>query len=407
MSAEAEALTPPNAELTLAAPEPVAAVAPQKAAGMAPIDASALPALDQKVADYVESIVALDIHSPAFSEKAADVRQMGDADIKASADTSNRLLSSPVRAMQKGPLTQGAKVASSLIDLRRTIEDLDPKEATGAHKILGLIPFGDKLRDYFHRYESAQKHLDAIVKALYDGQDELRKDNAALEQEKLHLWETMQRLTQYAYVAEHLDAALVAKIAEIEATDPDKAKTLREDVLFYARQKHQDLLTQLAVSIQGYLAIDLVKRNNVELIKGVDRATTTTIAALRTAVIVAQALANQKLVLDQITALNTTTSKLIESTSELLATQSVDINKQAASATVGIDALKTAFENVYQSMDAIDAFKVQALESMAQTVSTLKSEIDGAQSYLNRVRAADARSADDTKTGALDLDSKA
>jgi uncharacterized protein YaaN involved in tellurite resistance len=407
MSAEAEALTPPNAELTLAAPEPVAAVAPQKAAGMVPIDAAALPALDQKVAEYVESIVALDVHSPAFSQKAADVRQMGDADIKASADTSNRLLSSPVRAMQKGPLTQGAKVASTLMDLRRTIEELDPKEATGAHKLLGLIPFGDKLRDYFHRYESAQKHLDAIVKALYDGQDELRKDNAALEQEKLHLWETMQRLTQYAYVAEHLDAALVAKIAEVEATDPEKAKALREDVLFYARQKHQDLLTQLAVSIQGYLAIDLVKRNNVELIKGVDRATTTTIAALRTAVIVAQALSNQKLVLDQIDALNTTTSSLIESTSKLLATQSVEINKQAASSTVSIDALKVAFENVYQSMDAIDAFKVQALDSMAQTVTALKAEIDGAQSYLNRVRAADARGADDTATGTLDLDNKA
>ncbi len=404
MSADAQALTPPNAELTLAAPEPVAAVAPQKAAGMVPIDAAALPALDQKVAEYVESIVALDVHSPAFSQKAADVRQMGDADIKASADTSNRLLSSPVRAMQKGPLTQGAKVASTLMDLRRTIEELDPKEATGAHKLLGLIPFGDKLRDYFHRYESAQKHLDAIVKALYDGQDELRKDNAALEQEKLHLWETMQRLTQYAYVAEHLDAALVAKIAEIEATDPDKAKTLREDVLFYARQKHQDLLTQLAVSIQGYLAIDLVKRNNVELIKGVDRATTTTIAALRTAVIVAQALSNQKLVLDQIDALNSTTSSLIESTSKLLATQSVEINKQAASSTVSLDALKVAFENVYQSMDAIDAFKVQALDSMAQTVTALKTEIDGAQTYLNRVRAADARSSDDTAAGTLDLD---
>lgn len=405
MSTEGQSLVPPTSELTLAPPEPVAAVAPQKAAGMVPIDAAALPALDEKVAAYVDSILALDVHSPAFSQKAADVRQMGDADIKASADTSNRLLSAPVRAMQHGPLTEGAKVATSLMDLRHTIEDLDPKHA-GSHKFLAKLPFGDKLRDYFQRYESAQAHLDAIVKALYDGQDELRKDNAGLEQEKLHLWETMQRLTQYAYVAEHLDAALVTKIAEIEASDPDKAKTLREDVLFYARQKHQDLLTQLAVSIQGYLAIDLVKRNNVELIKGVDRATSTTIAALRTAVIVAQALSNQKLVLDQIDALNTTTSSLIESTSRLLATQSVEINKQAAASTVSLDALKSAFQNVYQSMDAIDTFKVQALDSMAQTVSALKTEIDGAQGYLSRVQAADARSADDTTAGALDLNPK-
>ena len=398
-----QTLTAPAGNLTLEAPSPVAAVPTSTAGGMVPIDKAALPALDQKVADYVDSIVALDVHSPAFSAKAGDVRAMGDDDIRAAAETSNRLLSAPVRAMQNGPLNSGSSVAKTLTDLRRTVEDLDPEKAT-VHKLLGMIPFGDKLRDYFHRYESAQSHIDAIVKALYDGQDELRKDNAALEQEKLHLWETMQRLTQYAYVAEHLDAALVAKIAEVEATDPDKAKALRDDVLFYARQKHQDLLTQLAVSIQGYLAIDLVKKNNLELIKGVDRATTTTIAALRTAVIVAQALANQKLVLDQIDALNTTTSKLIESTSQLLATQSVEINKQAASSTVSIDSLKAAFANVYQAMDAIDSFKTEALDSMAQTVTALQGEIQSAQGYLNRVRAADTREGPEPDAASLKLD---
>jgi uncharacterized protein YaaN involved in tellurite resistance len=136
-----------------------------------------------------------------------------------------------------------------------------------------------------------------------------------------------------------------------------------------------------------------VRKNNLELIKGIDRATTTTIAALRTAVIVAQALANQKLVLDQITALNTTTSKLIESTSELLATQSVDINKQAASATVSIESLQTAFANIYQSMDALDTFKTQALDAMTQTVTALETEIDKSQAYLQRVRASDAKEA--------------
>jgi len=391
-TAAAAALTPPS-ELTLQAPEPVKQVEPTKAGGMVPIPAAALPALDAKVADYVDSVVTLDVHSPAFTAKADDVRTMGNDEIRASAETSNKLLASPVRAMQKNDDT--GKVATTLVDLRRTVEDLDPKQATGVKKLLGMIPFGDKLRDYFHKYESAQSHIDAILKALLDGQDELRKDNAALDQEKVHLWETMQRLAQYSYVAEHLDKALEAKIAEVEATDADKAKVLRDDVLYAVRQKHQDLLTQLAVSIQGYLAIDLVRKNNLELIKGVDRATTTTVSALRTAVIVAQALANQKLVLDQITALNTTTANLIESTSQLLATQGVAIQKQSAEATIGIQSLQRSFDNVYQAMDSIDTFKVAALDSMKQTIGTLQGEIDKSQSYLSRVRQADGKSADD------------
>ena len=207
----------------------------------------------------------------------------------------------------------------------------------------------------------------------------------------MHLWETMQRLTQYVYIAEHLDAALdgTDRRASRRPT-PKQAKALRDDVLFYVRQKHQDLLTQLAVSIQGYLAIDLVRKNNVELIKGVDRATTTTVAALRTAVIVAQALANQKLVLDQITTLNTTTSKLIESTSKSLATQSVAINEQAASSTIGIDKLEAAFANIYQTMDAIDTFKAQALDSMQTTINALTTQVQKSQAYLERARDADA-----------------
>jgi uncharacterized protein YaaN involved in tellurite resistance len=391
MSEPSPTLTPPS-DLVLQPPEPVKEVEPQRAGAMVPIPAAALPSLDQRVSEYVNSVVQLDVHSPAFTAKADDVRTMGNEEIRVSAETSNNLIASPVRAMAKTSDT--GKVASTLIDLRRTVEDLDPKQATGVKKVLGLIPFGDRLRDYFHKYESAQSHIDAILKALLDGQDELRKDNAALDQEKVHLWETMQRLAQYSYVAEHLDEALEARIQEILATDADKAKVLRDDVLYAVRQKHQDLLTQLTVSIQGYLAMDLVRKNNLELIKGVDRATTTTVSALRTAVIVAQALANQKLVLDQITALNATTSNLIESTSQLLATQGAAIQKQSAEATIGIESLQRSFGNVYQSMDAIDSYKEQALGSMKQTIGTLQTEIDKAQSYLSRVRQADTNASD-------------
>src|SRR5215813_12685114 len=138
-------------------------------------------------------------------------------------------------------------------------------------------------------------------------------------------------------MARKLDEALEARIRTLEICDPDRAKTMQQDVLFYVRQKVQDVLTQLAVNMQGYLALDLVRKNNLELIKGVDRATTTTVSALRTAVIVAQALGNQKLVLDQIGALHTTTGDLIAGTSRMLREQGTAIHQQAAASTVDIE----------------------------------------------------------------------
>ena len=105
--------------------------------------------------------------------------------------------------------------------------------------------------------------------------------------------------------------------------------------------------------MQGYLALDLIRKNNTELVKGVERATTTTVSALRTAVIAALALGNQKLVLDQITALNTTTGNIIESTSVMLRQQTLQIGEQAANATVSIEKLQAAFNNIYATIDTI------------------------------------------------------
>src|SRR5437868_15047367 len=149
-----------------------------------------------------------------------------------------------------------------------------------------------------------------------------------------------------------LDEALTRQVATNEQKEPDKARTLKEDALFYVRQKRQDLLTQLSVVVQGYLALDLIRRNNIELIKGVERATTTTVSALRTAVIAALALGSQRLVLDQISALNTTTGNVIESTSQMLRQQTAEIQNQAASATVSIEKLQAAFNNIYATIDA-------------------------------------------------------
>ncbi len=127
-----------------------------------------------------------------------------------------------------------------------------------------------------------------------------------------------------------------------------------------------------------------MRRNNLELIKGVDRATTTTMAALRTAVVVAQALAGQKLVLDQITALNATTSDLIVSTSELLRGQAADIQAQAAATTVDLDALRKAFDNIYATIDTIDEFRSRAVDTMATTIGSLTVEIENARKHLDR-----------------------
>jgi uncharacterized protein YaaN involved in tellurite resistance len=398
MESEADPVAEKAGELKLTPPDPVPAVRPEKAAGLVPVDAGQKSKLETKVQEFIDDLVAQDVNSPAFGQRVDQITNMGRREIAEASGQSNRFLERPVRAMDE---TSG--VGTDLAQLRRTVEDLDPSKRgnlLAPRKLFGIIPFGNRLRDYFDSYKSAQSHISAILARLQGGKDELMMDNAAIDVERQNLWQALGKLEQMIYMSKTLDAQLEARTAELEASDPAKAKAIRENPLFYVRQRTQDLLTQMAVSVQGYLALDLVKKNNVELIKGVDRASTTTVGALRTAVTVAQALTNQKLVLDQITALNTTTANMIDATGEMLRDNTARVHEQAVSATIPLETLSRAFQNIYDTMDSIDTFKLKALDNMKQTVTTLEGEVSRSKGYIARAEL-QTQGGQETKGGGL------
>jgi uncharacterized protein YaaN involved in tellurite resistance len=374
--------------ITLTPPDPVPVVAPAQAAGLVPLAPEQTSKLDAKADAFIADLIAQDPNSPEFGKRVDQLTAMGRKEIASAAGMSNRFLDRPIRAMDKD---QG--VGSNLAELRRTIETLDPAKAgklSPGKKLFGLIPFGNTMQKYFDGYVSAQGHISAILEKLASGKDELLMDNAAIDVERAKLWEAMGNIEQMIHISKKLDEKIEDKANDLDATDPAKAKALRESALFYIRQRSQDLLTQMAVTVQGYLALDLVKKNNVELVKGVERASTTTVAALRTAVTVAQAMTNQRLVLQQITALNTTTANIIDSTSTLLKEQTGQIHQQAAASTIPVETLQRAFQNIYDTMDTIDTFKIKALDSMKQTVNTLSAEVEKSKGYIARAQGASA-----------------
>lgn len=370
----------------LTPPEPVAAVPREKAGGLVPVDESVRTDMARKAAAYVEGLAVLDARSPEFAGKVGEITGLGAGEMRSAAAQSNRMLERTVRSLpDKGGDAQ-SQVAGSLVELRRVVEDLDPRDlpASKGRKFLSRLPGGNKLRDHVAKYASAQGTLNRIVGSLRGGQDELRRDNAALQTERVRLWETMGKLQEYVVLTQALDTAVEQHITAVP--DPEAADSLRADVLFPVRQKHQDLLTQLAVCAQGYLAMDVVRRNNEELIKGVDRAATTTVSALRISVMLASALDNQKKVVEQVNALRGTTEDLIRGNAEMLATQSGEIQRIAADPAVGAETLRNAFQQIYRTLDAIDIYKVQATEAMAATVESLTAELQHAGGYLERSR---------------------
>ena len=118
-----------------------------------------------QVGDEIKSRAPLAPHPPNICNNVNAIHHLGNDEIRQSASVSNRMLDKPVKAMESGAFSKGANVSKSLVDLRHTVEDLDPSRQglMNPKHLFGLIPFGNRLRDYFARYQSAQGHLTAII----------------------------------------------------------------------------------------------------------------------------------------------------------------------------------------------------------------------------------------------------
>src|SRR5690625_4739852 len=384
--------------LQLEPPAPAAEVEvhePEKVGGVILVDAETQQQHAETAAKFLDELLDTPLHSPEFQTKLAQLTRLGADTMNQAADSSNRMLQRPAAALAATGEDAASRTGKSLAELREIVTELDPNrhDLTGGKRLLKFLPGGNAIERYFRKYETAQDQLDAITKALKGGQDELRMDNAAIQTERDHLWAALGQLANYAVLARYLGDGLEQRIASLRAEGrTDEATTLETDALFYVRQRHQDLMTQMAVSVQGYLALDVVKKNNTELIKGVDRALDTTLGALRVAVIVSQGLAQQKIVLSQIEAMNSTTSDMIVSTSERLRSQGAAIHEQASQATVDSAKLQQAFDNVFQAMDEIDRYKAEAAHAMKQTVGVLEGQVSRSRLQLERSRSTDAAS---------------
>lgn len=390
---------PSDDSLKLEPPTPVREVVihqPEKVGGMILVDADAQAKHADTARRFLDELLSVEPQSPEFQTRLAQLARLGEGTMQQAGASSSRMLDRPAAFSPSGG-DPASRTGSTIEELRQIVTDLDPKrhDLTGGKRLLKFLPGGKSIERYFMKYESAQSHLDAITKSLRGGQDELRHDNASIQTERDTLWEAMGYLANYAVLAGHLGDELEQRIVSLRSSGrTEDAAALETDALFYIRQRHQDLMTQLAVSVQAYLALDVVKKNNSELIRGVDRALDTTLSALRVAVIVAQALAQQKIVLSQIEALNSTTSNIILSTSELLRSQGTAIHENAAKATIDPAKLEQAFDNVFQALDEIDRFKIEAAQSMKATTATLHDQINRSRGQLERSHASDAATSD-------------
>lgn len=333
----------------------------------------------------VAAIMELDLDS---LEKRKEILQSIDTfglnTMRMSSDKNTMLQVSVGKLSQTGD--EGGQVAKGLAELHTQLKDLDPSAIDFA-KTGFLGKLFNPLRAYFLKFEKADTVIADIVVSLDKGKQTLKNDNTTLEIEQQTLRDLTKKLQKEIQLGEMMDASIEAQIEAAKARneDPDKIRFITEEVLFPLRQRIMDLQQMLVVNQQGIMAIEVVIRNNKELIRGVDRAKTVTISALKISVTVAAALYNQKIVLKKIELLNQTTNELIASTSRMLKNQGAAIQKQALEASISVDTLKQAFTDVLSALDSISTYKQEALPKMRETINQFRDMADTGEKQISRM----------------------
>ncbi len=303
------------------------------------------------------------------------------------------MLSQPIKSLKSAAVDGGGPIADGLVELTMQVEDLDPVQLneTGAvSRILGMIPgVGKPIKRYFMKFESAQTIIERIMNSLEAGRKQLIMDNKILAADQERMRDITLQLQKVIAIAQRMDELLSDKLAAGEIEDQE-ARFIETELLFPLRQKIQDLHQQLLVNQQGFIAIEIIIRNNRELIRGVKRAKDVTLTALQVAVTVALALNNQKIVLDKITALNVTTDRLLSNTSEMLASQGVAIQKQASSTMLNMDSLKNNFQILGQAVKELSEFRQKALPEMANAITAMGELAKEAEQEIQKMEKGDA-----------------
>ncbi|MBO4352424.1 MAG: toxic anion resistance protein [Eggerthellaceae bacterium] len=352
------------------------------------VDEAHAKVIDETAIERGQQIMQVDLDSYEQKREITQAIENLGADIAYKSSAKNEMLARRMKSLGKQGGDTG-EVAKSLEDLAIKMRDLDPRgidfaKGSRAGKLFNPV------RRYFERYKTADIVIASIVKSLDTGKDMLHNDNVTLELEEVQMRELTKQLNQQIEIGLDLDAYLSQAIEQAKASgtaDPDRIRFVEEEVLFPLRQKITDFQQLQLVNQQGIVSMNVLRRNNSELIRAVDRAEHVTVSALRVAVTVAGALYNQRIVLDKVQALNETTNAMISSTAQMLKEQGTEIQTTAGESNISVETLQQSFADTLQALDDISNYKQAALPRIRQTIDDFYLLAETGEKHLRQIEA--------------------
>ena len=369
--------------LEMAAPKPLAVKDTQSAVSLVPALAPATEVkVDAQLDRFLTELMTADVGSEAFQEKLQSAFRLGRKEIAEATELTSTFASKNFVGEAHDPAFQ------AIAELRNLFDELNPAnqgDLLAQPKVFGMaLPFGNRLKTYLRKFESAETSINKLVGQLRDAEDLIQKDAIEIESVERKILGALDKLKAAQRFAEGLDARLSALVEETRAKDALKARALEQEVLVYARQSVTDILTQQTISVNTFLSMGILKKTAKDLILGCDRLATHGKSALYNAVVLARATGNQIRVQAMQAAAGKTIGDLILATSEALGTHAQKVGEHVANPLIALEALQKSVENTMNACDTLDNFRSQALLTMSRNNEALRGLLSKADTYVER-----------------------
>ena len=345
--------------------------------------AELVDAIEAQAAQNVRELMALDLSKTDEKRKMLKTIEEFASDTLQSSARRSALFGTTIANFSESSQSSSL-ISAGLADLHREIKALDPSNLDFTRGgLLGRLL--NPIHRYFEKYERADGTIQEILTTLERGKATLRNDNTTLDLEEDYLREVTRKLSAELKLGIALVECIQRQMSDASFADEEKRRFVDEEILFPLQRRIADMQQMAMVNYQGIIAMSVVKRSNKELIRGVDRARTVTVTALRTAVMVAGALYNQKIVLRQVDALNAATEDIIAQTGKMLRQQGAAMQARPMDAGISPEVLKRSFRDVIDTINDISTFKQRALPGMQESIAQFRALAEAGEAAIARL----------------------
>ena len=231
----------------------------------------------------------------------------------------------------------GEKIEKNISLLTEKIYDLNPNKINFLDYKKNI--FFNPVKRYFSKIKSQESNISNLIEDLEKEQEILKRDNITLTIE-------IDKLTG---IIEELDNVYTNGITYLEKLNSNISKEEISQLNINLFEKRVfDFKQMIIVKEQSVLGLKIILNNNNEIIRNIDKIRNVTVEALKTSVMVANSIFNQKIILKKINSLDKGVKNLLSDTNSLI--QFSDFNDELSKIKV-FDILKNNFEEMLNTLN--------------------------------------------------------